>query len=107
MSWAPHDGAGIRIGEDPLAPETVVGCARAAVVPVELTPAAWARIAETHRTADAVAERRAVYGRTTGVGANRVIEAAEDRVGHALRLLRSHATGLGDALPEESCAPRC
>ena len=92
---------GIRIGEDPLTPETVVGCARATAVPVELTPAAWARIAETHRTADAVAERRAVYGRTTGVGANRVIEAAEDRIGHALRLLRSHATGLGDALPED------
>ena len=94
-------GIRIRIGHDPLDPETVVRFARAAVVPVELAPAARERIAETHRTADAVAERRPVYGRTTGVGANRIIEAAEDRVGHAMRLLRSHATGLGDELPEE------
>jgi len=91
---------GIRIGEDPLEPETVVRFARAAAVPVALTTAARVRIAETHRTADAVAERRPVYGRTTGVGANRIIEAAEDRAGHAMRLLRSHATGLGDELPE-------
>ena len=44
---------------------------------------------------------RAVYGRTTGVGANRhaVIDAdAADE--HGLRLLRSHAGGTGDPLPD-------
>jgi histidine ammonia-lyase len=93
--------ARIDIGEEPLVPETVVKWAGAATVPVELTPSARARIAETHRTAEEISARRPVYGRTTGVGANRLVEAAEDRRGHALRLLRSHATQLGAELPEE------
>ncbi len=43
---------------------------------------------------------RAVYGRTTGVGANRhtVIDPARDDE-HGLRLLRSHAGGTGELLP--------
>jgi histidine ammonia-lyase len=91
----------IRLGDEPLTPEAVLRWAGAERVPVELTAGARARIAATHRTADAVAARRAVYGRTTGVGANRIVEAAEDRAGHALRLLRSHATELGAPLPDE------
>jgi histidine ammonia-lyase len=101
LSDAPVPAQPIRIGEEPLTPETVVACAGAAAVPVELAPAARARIAETHRLADAVAARRAVYGRTTGVGANRIIAAAGDPEGHAMRLLRSHATGLGEELPDD------
>jgi histidine ammonia-lyase len=91
----------IRIGDEPLTPEAVVACAAAAAVPVELSTAARARIAETHDLADAVAARRPVYGRTTGVGANRIIAATGDRTGHAMRLLRSHATGLGTELPDD------
>jgi histidine ammonia-lyase len=39
---------------------------------------------------------RPVYGRTTGVGANRAVPA--DDAGHGLRLLRSHAGGAGPML---------
>ena len=54
------------------------------------------------RTAAAVAARREVYGRTTGVGANRDLRvAAADRQGHGLRLLRSHAGGGGPIVAAE------
>ena len=43
--------------------------------------------------------RRVVYGRTTGVGANRVEQTSgADQTGHGLRLLRSHAGGTGNRL---------
>ncbi|PXY22595.1 aromatic amino acid ammonia-lyase [Prauserella muralis] len=46
--------------------------------------------------------RRPVYGRTTGVGANRLETVdSEDAAEHGVRLLRSHAGGLGDLLSEE------
>ena len=43
-----------------------------------------------------VAASRPVYGRTTGVGANRAVTA--DDTGHGLRLIRSHAGGAGPVL---------
>jgi histidine ammonia-lyase len=43
-----------------------------------------------------VAAERPVYGRTTGVGANRTVPALD--AGHGLRLLRSHAGGAGPLL---------
>ncbi len=47
-------------------------------------------------TAREVTARRPVYGRTTGVGANRNVGLAEDDLAeHGLRLLRSHAAGAG------------
>ncbi len=53
-----------------------------------------------HELATAVAARRPVYGRSTGVGANRtlVIDAA-DFAAHGQRLLRSHAHDAGESLP--------
>jgi len=59
-------------------------------------------MAAGHRAVEAAAKVRRVYGRTTGVGANRhvEIEPGEGRM-HSLRLLRSHAGGVGRALPEE------
>jgi histidine ammonia-lyase len=93
--------APIRVGDEPIGPETVVACAAAVAVPVELTPAARERIAATRRAADAVAARRPVYGRTTGVGANRLEDASADQAGHALRLLRSHAADVGAELPDD------
>jgi histidine ammonia-lyase len=91
----------VRIGDEPLTPAAVAAAARGASVDVELTPAARERMAAGHRTVAAVARRRPVYGRTTGVGANRGVAVAEDLRGHALRLLRSHAGGVGEPLPQE------
>jgi histidine ammonia-lyase len=40
-----------------------------------------------------------VYGRTTGVGANRHLTVPADDTEHGLRLLRSHAGAIGEPLP--------
>ena len=61
---------------------------------VELAPAARGRAAESSEHAERVSARRPVYGRSTGVGANRDIAIA-DPAAHALALLRSHATSAG------------
>ena len=43
-----------------------------------------------------------MYGRTTGVGANRDVDVRESELrAHSVRLLRSHAGGVGDPLPDE------
>jgi histidine ammonia-lyase len=60
------------------------------------------RAAAAARTAADVATWREVYGRTTGVGANRDQRvSAADLQGHGLRLLRSHAGGGGPLVAAE------
>jgi len=92
----------LRIGDEPLSPAAVVTAARGGPIGVELTAAARERIARSHAVAEDVAQRRPVYGRTTGVGANRSVAVPEaDLLAHSVRLLRSHAGGVGDPLPDE------
>jgi histidine ammonia-lyase len=52
------------------------------------------RVLKSHQLAERIAGERAVYGRTTGVGANRNVVVA-DKSTHALSLLRSHASSAG------------
>ena len=62
----------LRIGDEPLTPEAVVAAARGGTIDVELTAAARERIARVARRRRGRRRARApVYGRTTGVGANR------------------------------------
>ncbi|MFE1168045.1 aromatic amino acid lyase [Nocardiopsis sp. NPDC058789] len=68
--------------------------------PVSMTSEAWARVAAAHRAAERAAGRGPVYGRNTGVGANRDVAAGVD--GHGRRLLRSHAAAGGAPLPEDA-----
>ena len=91
----------MRIGDEPLAPAALAAAARDASLQVSLSDAARARIAAAAEAADAFAATHAVYGRTTGVGAQRTEALAEGDAEHSLRLLRSHAGGLGEPLPEE------
>jgi histidine ammonia-lyase len=92
----------LRIGDEPLTPAAVVAASRGGPIEVELTAAARERIAHSRAVAEAAAERHGVYGRTTGVGANRRVTVQEaDRRAHSVRLLRSHSGGVGDPLPEE------
>jgi histidine ammonia-lyase len=91
----------LRIGDEPLTPAAVAAAARDGGLRVALTDGARERLDTGRRTADAVAARRPVYGFTTGVGANRHVGVEGDLREHALRLLRSHAGGVGDELPEE------
>jgi histidine ammonia-lyase len=70
---------------------------------VRLTPAARARNAAAAGAVAALVERgRPLYGASTGVGAlsGHVVDGAEVE-GHALRLLRSHASGGGPPLARE------
>jgi histidine ammonia-lyase len=63
--------------------------------PLHLLHAARERIAASHEYARQVAEERWIYGRSTGVGANRD-QAAGEPDAQALQLLRSHATSSGE-----------
>lgn len=72
----------------------------AAGQPVELNPAADERVAAAWRTITAITAERPVYGRTTGVGANREVAISPDeQPAHGRRLIDSHATALGPLLP--------
>ena len=62
--------------------------------PVTLDPTVLKRVAASQEFADRVAEERPIYGRSTGVGANRNV-APPDPDSQALQLLRSHATSSG------------
>ncbi len=61
---------------------------------VEIAPAGRARAQASHNVALQAIGREALYGRTTGVGANGKVQ-VEPGAGHGLRLLRSHAGGAG------------
>ncbi len=61
---------------------------------VRLTPAALGRIQASYDAALSLSAHRQVYGRSTGVGANRDVEVA-DGDEHARSLVRSHATSAG------------
>lgn len=67
---------------------------------VEIAPAGRERVRASAVYADQVAAHRPIYGRSTGVGANRMVELA-DPGGQALGLLRSHATSAGPLRPPE------
>ncbi|PSK97103.1 histidine ammonia-lyase [Murinocardiopsis flavida] len=78
--------------------DQVVAVARGGSL-VRYTGEALARIDTAARQAAAVAARSPVYGRGTGVGANRTVAIAADDGGHGLRVLRSHAAAAGRPLP--------
>jgi len=62
--------------------------------------AALARVTDAWDAAVRIATTRRLYGRSTGVGANRnAAVPTEDAAGHGLRLLRSHAGAIGEELP--------
>src|SRR5207253_7768322 len=65
--------------------------------PVSLAPEGLERARAAAQTVRQIAALGDVYGRTTGVGANRDVP-AQDPTGHGRRLLRSHAAGAGPAL---------
>ena len=66
---------------------------RVASAAAERAEAAWHLVTE-------LSARREIYGRTTGVGANRDLTIDEDAgPEHGRRLLRSHAGGIGEPLP--------
>jgi histidine ammonia-lyase len=71
-------------------------------VAVTVDEAAVRRAEDAWRLVTELSARREIYGRTTGVGANRDLTIDEDSgPEHGRRLLRSHAGGAGDLLPAD------
>ncbi|WP_326686323.1 aromatic amino acid ammonia-lyase [Streptomyces sp. NBC_01795] len=67
----------------------------------ELDPSALKRAHQSYLVAEDLGAKRAVYGRTTGVGANRHHVVDPDTADqHGLRLLSSHAGGTGPTAPD-------
>ncbi|KAA9166544.1 aromatic amino acid lyase [Amycolatopsis acidicola] len=88
-------GAGLRCGD-------VVRVARHSAW-VDLAPETVEQAGRSYELAIDLGAKRAVYGRTTGVGANRhTVVAPESADEHGLRLLRSHAGGTGEPLPSDA-----
>ncbi|RAM37772.1 aromatic amino acid lyase [Arthrobacter globiformis] len=82
-----------------------LAAATTAAAQVRLAPSALDRMAESQRSAQATAKTRPVYGRSTGVGANRSVTLNRMGAGvdvHGLNLLRSHAVDAGRALDRET-----
>ncbi|MFI1337233.1 aromatic amino acid ammonia-lyase [Streptomyces sp. NPDC020845] len=67
--------------------------------PAAPDPAALARAEHAWETASRLAAGGRVYGRSTGVGANRTEDVGAADQDHGLRLLRSHAGAIGAPLP--------
>jgi histidine ammonia-lyase len=68
---------------------------------VTVTPQAVERARQAWEVVREVATRQPVYGRTTGVGANRNV-VIEDDDAHGLRVLRSHSGGAGPLMSAET-----
>jgi histidine ammonia-lyase len=70
--------------------------------PVHLDAAGRSRAHAASELASHISAVRPIYGRSTGVGANRIVTVtADDAAGHGLRLLRSHASGAGELEPPD------
>jgi histidine ammonia-lyase len=65
---------------------------------IDVSIAALRGAEQAWKLAEELSTRRVVYGRTTGVGANKDDTVAHSEE-HGLRLLRSHAGGSGDPMP--------
>ncbi len=66
---------------------------------VRVAPEAAQRAADAWKLVTELSAQREIYGRTTGVGANRDLTVDEDAgPEHGRRLLRSHAGGTGDQM---------
>jgi len=89
------DGRGLTVSD-------LVSAARAPELTVGCDPLAMARVAQAHEAMLDARRRGPVYGQTTGVGANRSVQVAADAAGHSLRLLRSHAVGVGPVEDDET-----
>lgn len=59
-------------------------------------------IREAHEAATTISRRIAVYGRTTGVGANRTVDVDANDPDHGMRILRSHAADAGAPVPSRA-----
>ncbi len=98
----PKRGDRVFIDGGPLRPEDVVAVALRHEQ-VEMAPSVYERMAPARRLIEQVIEEgRTVYGVTTGFGALANTPIGRQETGELqVHLLRSHAAGVGDPLPDE------
>ncbi|OLR91973.1 aromatic amino acid ammonia-lyase [Actinokineospora bangkokensis] len=65
---------------------------------IDVSTAAVRAAEQAWKLAGELSTRRVIYGRTTGVGANKD-DAVDDSAEHGSRILRSHAGGAGELMP--------
>ncbi|MDX2679847.1 aromatic amino acid lyase [Streptomyces sp. NY05-11A] len=93
------DGARVVLNGTTLTVGELIALADGEAVPT-VAPEARERAVRSWRTARRLAATGRLYGRGTGVGAQRSVPVEEDdEAAHGLRLLRSHAGGAGALLP--------
>jgi histidine ammonia-lyase len=69
---------------------------------VSVSPRVVQAVGHAHQVAAELSTRFAIYGRTTGVGANRTASVAATDTEYGMRLLRSHAVDAGDPLDDRT-----
>jgi histidine ammonia-lyase len=69
---------------------------------VSVSPQVAEAVGHAHRVAAELSTRFAIYGRTTGVGANRTASVLPTDTDYGMRLLRSHAVDAGDPLDDRT-----
>jgi histidine ammonia-lyase len=69
---------------------------------VSVSPGIIEAVEHAHQVAADLSTRFPIYGRTTGVGANRATSVSPDDTGYGMRLLRSHAVDAGDPLDDRT-----
>ncbi|GAA1823005.1 aromatic amino acid lyase [Nesterenkonia flava] len=87
----------IEIGRKPLTLTDIVRIAHG--TPAALAPEVLASLERAYQRAEEISVRYPVYGRSTGVGANRLTPVNPEDSEHGMRLLRSHAADAGDPIP--------
>jgi histidine ammonia-lyase len=69
---------------------------------VSVSPRVVEVVDHAHRVGADLSTRLAIYGRTTGVGANRTTSVSPTDTEYGMRLLRSHAVDAGDPLDDRT-----
>ncbi|MDT5387678.1 MAG: histidine ammonia-lyase [Mycobacterium sp.] len=69
---------------------------------VSVAPSTLAALRRAHHLAAELSTRNDIYGRTTGVGANRTTSVSPSDTEYGMRLLRSHAVDAGDPLDDRT-----
>jgi histidine ammonia-lyase len=69
---------------------------------VSVAPSTVAAVRRAHQLAAELSTRNEIYGRTTGVGANRSTSVSPSDSAYGMRLLRSHAVDAGDPLDDRT-----
>lgn len=90
----------VEIGRNRLTVTAISRIAQGA--PVALAPGVLSDLEHRYVQAEQISTRQSVYGRSTGVGGNRLTSVDPEDEDHGMRLLRSHAADVGPSVPRSA-----